>query len=282
MRLKDQRSNTIKGLLTLLFLLLLLPEALFSQKPAFNERDFFNRIQTSYYNLSTTKAKNFIALVTSATTEQLAKELWNNPETFPLQLIWFNPNKLYLSQRGVPKIPEERKEEYEQALLGLKKQLRGILIDLQRFYLNGIYESIPPEYVLQHNEEAVQLTFNAGKDSLFTKIKYLFGENGLLILIQIDYPQTQKEIVIYPRFKTVKTKWLCTGWSVQNYMAGSIESGFDITITSRLEKGLWVPASLLIEVQKAETKERKYYEEIKFKNFLFNQSIEFEKQPKKK
>ncbi len=223
-----------------------------------------------------------MALVTSATTEQLAKEIWNNAEIFPLQLIWFNPDKLYLSQNGVPKIPENRTNEYEEALQGLKKQLRGILIDLQRFYLNGIYDSISPDYILQHNDEAVQLTFSTGRDSLLTRIKYLFGENGLLLMIQIDYPQTQKQIVIYPRFKTAKTKWLCTGWSVQNYVLDEIDNGFDITVTSRLEKGIWVPADLMIEVQRAETKGRKYYDEIKLKNFLFNQSIQFENQPGRK
>ncbi len=276
---KFQRFNMIKHILMIIFLISILPVDLFSQKTSFNEQAFFSRIKTSYYNLSETGVKNFVALVTSAKTEQLAKEIWDNAEVFPLQLIWFNPNKLYMSQRGVPKIPKEKQKEYQEAQQGLKMQLRGVLVDLQRFYLNGIYESISPDYILQHNEEAVQLTFSSGQDSLLAKVKYLFGENGLLLMIQIDYPQTQKQIVIYPRFKTVKTKWLCTGWSVQNYILNEVESGFDITLTNRLEKGLWVPGSLLIEVQKAETKGQKYYDEIKLKNYLFNQSIQFEKQP---
>ncbi len=272
----------IKQILMVLFLISLFPAHLFSQKPSFNEQAFFNRIKTSYYNLSETGINNFVALVTSAKTEELAKEIWDNAEVFPLQLIWFNPNKLYMSQRGVPKIPEEKQKEYQDAQQGLKMQLRGVLVDLQRFYLNGIYESISPDYILKHNEEAVQLTFSSGQDSLLAKVKYLFGENGLLLMIQIDYPQTQKQIVIYPRFKTVKTKWLCTGWSVQNYILNEVESGFDITLSNRLEKGVWVPGNLLIEVQKAETKGQKYYDEIKLKNYLFNQSIQFEKQPGRK
>lgn len=256
-------------------LLFSLSSILFAQEKEFNEQDFFNRIKTSYYNLSDTGTKNFVALATSKKMELFAKEAWDNSEVFPLQLIWFNPDKLYLAQQGVPKIAQDKYQEYQEILDGLKMQLRGILPDLQRFYLGGFYDSINPDYTLQHNEEAVQITFTTNDPSGETKVKYLFGYNALNLLIQIDYPQQNKQIVIYPKFKTVKTKWLCTGWSVQTYVDSKIQNGFNLTLKNRLINEAWVPVDILIEVQKSESKDQTFYDEIRLRNFLFNQSIEF-------
>ncbi len=274
------KSTTINCLFVLVILVFSLNNFLFAQDRKFDEQEFFSRIKTSYYNLTDTGTKNFIALVTSKKMELFAKEAWNNSEIFPLQLIWFNPDKLYLSQQGVPQIAPDKYKEYQEILNGLKMQLRGILPDLQRFYIGGFFDSINPDYTLKHNEEAVQITFSTNEPRGKTKVKYLFGYNALNILIQIDYPEQNKQIVIYPKFKTVKTKWLCTGWSVQTYIDNIVQSGYNLTLKNRLINEAWVPVDILIEVQRAETKGQKYYDEILLRNFLFNQSIEFSNQPK--
>ena len=274
------KSTAINHLFISAILLLSLNNILFAQNQQFDEQEFFSSIKTSYYNLTNTGAKNFVALVTSKKMEIFAKEAWNNSEVFPLQLIWFNPDKLYLSQQGVPKITPGKYQEYQEILNGIKMQLRGILPDLQRFYIGGFFDSINQEYTLQHNEEAVQITFSTNDPSGGTKVKYLFGYNALNILIQIDYPEQNKQIVIYPKFKTVKTKWLCTGWSVQTFIDNVVQSGFNLALKNRLIDDAWVPIDILIEVQKSDTKEQKFYDEIRLRNFLFNQSIEFSNQSK--
>jgi len=263
----------------LIMFLFLIPMDLFAQQDSFNEQDFFNRIKTSYYNLSDTGLQNFTALVTNEQMQVFASEAWDNSEIFPLQLIWFNPDKLYLSQHGTPKLEENKYLEYQEIVNGLKTQLRGILLDLQRFYLRGLYDSIGPDYVLQHNEEAVQINFINKDQSGETRIKYLFGYNGLNVLIQLEYPQQKKQIVIYPKFKTVKNKWLCTGWSVQTYLKDEIINGYNLTIQNKFVNDLWVPGEILIEVQKSEIKGQKYYDQIILRNYLFNQSIKLQKHP---
>ena len=269
--------NGIKQIKLILFVLLGLTFSLYGQKENFNEQDFFNRIKTSYYTLADTELENFVALVSSKKVEIFAQEMWQNPEIFPIQWIWFNPDKIYLSQQGVPKIEGDKYQEYQELVDGLKLQMRGILLDLQRFYLKGLYESINPDYNLQFNEEAVQINFDTRDERTLTKVKYLFGYNGLLILIQLHYPEEQKQIVIYPKFKIAKDKWLCTGWSVQTYVLNEITSGFNVTLKSNFINEVWVPGEILIEVQKSDNKGQQFYDEIRLRNYMFNQPIQIQK-----
>jgi len=246
----------------------------YGQRAEFNEKDFFNNLSNSYYTLSEDKAQNFAALVTSLKFQTFADSMWKNQEIFPLQLIWFNPDDVYLSQLGVPKIESAKYKEYQEILDGLKLQLRGILLDLQRFYLNGLYKNITGDYKIQNNEEAVQITMQSETDKIVTKVKYLFGYNGLCLLNEISYPDQNKVIVIYPKFKTVKNKWLCQGWKVQTYFNGEVESGFDLELTNSFVDNKWVPSKIKIEVQKAEIKGTTFYDEIIIKNYLFDQPLE--------
>ncbi len=266
-------TNAFKGFLFSLLLLLGMAGAQTTQAE-FNEQDFFNNLKSSYYNLSDTPVKNFVTLVTSMKMELFSSKEWGTSEIFPLQLIWFNPDKVYISQRGVPQISKDKLKDYQELITGLKTQIRGILADLTRFYLVGLYESIHPDYILKHNEEAVQINFSSQEAGVITKVKYLLGYNGLLILIQVDYPIQQKQIVIYPKFKTVKNKWLCTGWNVQTYDKNEVTSGYDLKIKNRYINNVWVPAEIDLAVQKAEVKDKTFYDEIKFRNYLFNQPLQ--------
>ncbi len=51
---KHQRFNMIKQVFLFLFFVSVLPKALFCQQKIFNEQEFFNRVKTSYYNMSAT------------------------------------------------------------------------------------------------------------------------------------------------------------------------------------------------------------------------------------
>ena len=247
--------------------------AIQGQDTNFDEQSFFMQIHDSYYTLSNTDVKNFSALVTSANFSKFAKDTWNNSEIFPLQLIWFNPDKIYISEKGVP--PSKGKEdEVKQLISGVKQQLKGILVDLQRFYFSGLYKSIPEEYKLRHNEEAVQITYETGEGIGLTRVKHLLGLNGLLLGIEILYPSENKMITITPRFRTVKTKWLCEGWKVQTIKNSIIESGFNLKIENRVVNDVWVPTEIIIEVQKADQPGKTFYDVLSMKNYMFNQSIE--------
>ena len=264
----------MKKFLYLLLFLNLMIASLQAQQVKFNEKEFFENLSKSYYSLSDIGVHNFIAMVSSLKMQKFAEELWKGEEIFPLQLIWFNPDGVYLSQRGVPSLKEGKYKEYQDLLSGLKVQLKGLLVDLQRFYFGGIYKSIPGDYILQYNEDAVQITVSTNKDNLLTKIKYLFGYNGLCLLNEISYPQQGKVIVIYPKFKIVKNKWLCQGWTVQTYLKGEVVSGIDLELQNSFVDNKWVPSLIRLQVQKSEAKGKTFYDEIYLRNYLFDRSIQ--------
>ncbi|MBN2425650.1 MAG: hypothetical protein JXR46_15440 [Calditrichaceae bacterium] len=256
----------------LLFHLVVMPNV--AQEANFNEQSFFQSLKDSYYTLKSTELKNFTVLVTNSKIEIFAEENWNNKEIFPLQVIWFNPDKIYISQLGVPALDSLKQAEFDELIEGLTKQVRGIMIDLQRFYFMGVYESIPEDYILKYDEEKVQITNNVGTGKDLTKVKQLLGHNGLLIQIEISYPAQNKRVYLFPVFKIVKTKWLCEGWKFQTYINNEVQNGFDLQIKNLFSQNVWVPVEISLQVQTAEEKGVTFYDIIKLKNYLFNQPIE--------
>lgn len=245
-----------------------------AQQKTFDEKAFFSSLKDSYYILSEQDIENFTALVTSYKMEKLAKNLWQNEEIFPLQLIWFTPDKIFISQRGVPAIPDDSVAIYQQTVGGLKQQLKGLLLDLQRFYLVGIYESIGQDYRIRMQHQIVEVQFGFSSAGDTTNVKYFFGRNGLCLRIEVSYPGQNRQIHIFPEFRLIKTKWLCTGWTVQNYMNNQIESGFQVQITNKLVNNIWVPTDIIIGVQKADMPGNTFFDRLRLRNHLFNQSIQ--------
>jgi hypothetical protein len=248
-------------------------QPVFSQENSFDEQSFFLKLENSYYTLTNTKTKNLKALVTSANFSKYAKNTWDNSEIFPLELIWFNPDKIYITEKGLPTSQQDYEKTMEMTVT-LKRQLKGILVDLQRFYFSGIYKSIPNNYQIRNNEQAVQITYEAGEGSTYTKVKQLFGLNGLLLGIEVYHSAEKKMITVKPEFKTVKTKWLCVGWEVQTSLDGQIKNGFKLKIENRFVNDVWVPSEIGIEVQKADMPGQTFYDVISIKNYLFNQPLE--------
>lgn len=255
-----------------LFLILIGFTISFSQD-SLDERSFFEKVKTSYYVLNQTSTKNFTALVTSLKMEKFAQETWQNQEVFPLQLIWFAPDRFYLSQQGSPTIPPDKYREYQSLVDGIKMQMKGILLDLNRFYVAGIFQRLSDDYKFRCSEEAIQITSKEGEPTNLTHVKYLLGLNGSCLLIEISYPTENKIIIIYPEFMTLKDKWLCKGWTVQTMIAGEVQSGFKLQIEYNVNNSIWVPVEIAITVQKAEEPGTTYYDQIKLKNYLFDQSI---------
>ena len=258
----------------LLICFLYLPLNIFAQQENFDEQDFFRRLEESYYTLKSSGYQNMTAFVSSLKFEKFAQKTWNNTEVFPIQLMWFYPNKLYLSERGVPAFDKSKQKEYRELLEGIKQQMRGILVDLSMYYITGLYNTILDNYKLRHNEQAVQITYETGKDNDLTKTKLLFGYNGLLLETQIIYPAQNKVIIILPTFRLVKTKWLIDRWQVQTSINGEIVNGFEIKLESTQVNNTWVPANIIISVKKADDPENTYYDVLKFRNIMFNQSLE--------
>ena len=249
---------------------------LFSQNNIFDEKQFFQDIKNSYYNLNDTNLENFTALVTSLKMEKFAKEIWKNEEIFPIQLIWFKPNRLYIAQQGTPTITENRYKEYQDLVEGIKQQVKGILIDFERFYITGLYESIKSDYTITTQNEFVWIDFNAGTMDQEVPVKYTMGKNGLCIKIEIYYPNENKKLILNPKFKIIKTKWICTGWQVQTLISEEPVSGFILEIRYDQYQSIWIPTQITINVQKADEPGTTYYDVIKLKSYMFNQPLELQ------
>ncbi len=245
-----------------------------SAQSNFDETSFLQALHLSYYTLSNTKLQNFIASVSSAKFDTFTKQNWDTVGIPPIKIIWEKPNKIYLSQLKFPfKMNAKQKKTYTELVNALKMQMKGILLDLQRFYLVGLLDpDLMDHYVLRHTDKAVQMTFS-DIDNQGTTVKYLLGLNGLCIMIDINYPLQNKEMVLYPQFKTVDEKWLCQGWTVQTMVAGQVVSGFKLTVNFAQTQNIWLPESFFIEVQKADKKDKIFYDEIKLFDYLLNQNI---------
>ena len=124
-----------------------------------DEKQFFKNMDKSYYSLAATNLSNFTALVTNLSVEKFGLDNWKNDEIFPLQLIWSSPNRIFISEQGVPSLSDSLKNTYLVKISSLKLQIQDILLNLRKFYFNGIYQSISENYILKHAEEVVSIEF---------------------------------------------------------------------------------------------------------------------------
>ena len=267
-------SMIMKEIILVIFVLLNFLIAQSSE--GFNEKQFFQDLKQSYYNLNDTNLENLTALVTNYKMEEFAKEVWKNEDVFPLQLIWFKPDKLYLAQQGPPTIPENQIKEYQDIVEELKQRIKGILVDFDRFYITGLYESIKSDYKFSANDEQVWINFNISDNNKNIPIKYTMGLNGLCIEIEASYPDKNKRIIYNPKYKIIKTKWICTGWQVQTWINEEAVNGYILDIKYAQYQSIWIPTQIIMNWQRADTPGTTYYDIIKLKSYMFNQPLELQ------
>ncbi|KAA3609846.1 MAG: hypothetical protein D8M58_08625 [Calditrichaeota bacterium] len=256
-------------------IIIVLTQNVYSQDTAFEEQAFFKKLEHSYYDLGSTGVKNFTVLLTNLRTEVFAKNNWNNKEIFPLQLIWHSSDRVFLAEQGVPALSDSSKKTYTPMVSDLKKQITGVLYDLKRFYFSGIDKSISQDYTLKKAGNFIEVKFNSVFEGDSTYFTYYFGENGLCLKIVAETPTKNTKVETYPHFKIVKTKWLVTGWEVQMSENNKIQTGFVINLKSKMYNDVWVPSDMMIAVQQTKTPGTTFNDSIKFRNFLFNQPLQF-------
>ncbi len=261
---------------TQVFLLLtILSTGAYTQNNTFDEKIFFQKLEQSYYALGTTDIKNFTVLLTNLRTEDFAKENWNNSEIFPIQLIWLAEDRVFLAEQGVPSLNDSTRKIYTPMVSDLKKQVTGVLFDLQRFYFSGIDKTISQDYSLRKSGDMIEIKFFSEFKGDSTYYTYYFGQNGLCLKIVAETPSRQTKIETYPHYRIVKTKWLISGWELQMSRNNKIETGFIIDLKSKTYNKVWVPSELEIIVQQSSTPGTTYKDRVKFRNFLFNQPLQY-------
>jgi len=248
---------------------------IYSQNVSFDEKTFFENLRTSYYSLESTDIKNISTLVTNLTTESFAKQEWKNPEIFPLQLIWLSPDRLFLSQQGVPSLRDSSKEKYSTLVNNLKAQITDILFDFKRFYFSDIYSNISENYRAVSSEDIVQVTFHSVINTDTTYHEYFFGLNGLCLRIVTFTPSTNVTIETIPYFKTSKTKWIISGWEVKMYSNNEINTGYFVELKFKEKENIWIPSEIVLSVQRKREIGKTFNEVLMFRNFLFNQSLHY-------
>lgn len=240
----------------------------------FDEKTFFENMQKNYYSLEQTSLKNYVALVQNDGLKKIAAIYWKNDEIFPMQVIWVRPQNIYLTQQGVPALPDSVQKKYDALVVGLKKQIEGLMVDLNRFYTSGIYSDIPVNYTIKESDRFVLIQFDKifGKDT--THNDYYFGKNGLLLKVESFSPQTKRRITTHPFFKIHKTQWICTGWEVQMWENQQIKTGYVVKIELNNYKNIWIPYTIEIAVKKAEQPDQTFIDHIYFRNYIFNKSLQ--------
>jgi hypothetical protein len=247
----------------------------YAQDSTLNEQEFFSNIKNSYYSLESTEKKNFTTFLTNISTETFAFENWKNSEIFPVQLIWFSPDRLFLSEQGYPALNDSLKIKYREMVSELKTQFQDILLNLRRFYFSGIYKSISQDYKIRTIENIVEVSFSTVTREDTVASIYYFGKNGLCLKI-ITHSKVQnltEEII--PQFRIIKTKWLILNWKVQLKRNDVIEAGYLIELNNSLIEDIWVPSDIIITVQQSEIMGRTFQDVIKIRNYLFNQPLQF-------
>ncbi len=255
-------------------LLLLLVVFVQSQNAPFDEKKFFETLQTSYYNLKDTELKNFLVLVQNQTTQNMARYYWKNADIFPLQLIWLNPDHVFLSEQGVPALPDSAARQYSATVEDLKRQVSGLLFDLKRFYLAGIFETISNNYQIELQDRVVRVSYDMINQNDTTRNVYYFGLNGLLLKTESFSPDGHRKVTTTPHFKIIKTKWICTGWEAQMWLDENVESGFVINLDMREYQNIWIPYNIDIVVQQSRFKGRTFTDRLLFRNYIYDQSLQ--------
>lgn len=240
----------------------------------FDEKRFFQNLKDSYYYLDSTNLKNFTVLMTNLFTEKFAEDHWKNREIFPLQLIWYSPNRIFISEQGVPSLKDSLKILYSEYVSDLKVQVKDILINLRQFYIAGIYNSIPKDYIIKklHDVVKIESSEKSAKDTINTE--YSFGANGLCVKILTYIASTKTTVETIPIFTIIKTKWLITGWKVQILKSGEIESGYTIELKNNLISETWVPSDIFIKLQDVNYEGKTFQDVIKLRSYLFDQPLQ--------
>lgn len=219
-------------------------------KAQFDEQAFFNRANSIYYNLSSSEINNFSVLITSDYFEFKTQEYINHDEFSPIQFVWINPRELHFNRTTFPENTDSlQRSNILQLQNEMFQELRGILMDWQRFLGGNLLFDLPEKYVLSTNGDTVKVIFDSFENNMPIQMKFSFGKNAVCFKIETIYKNIDQTIITYPIFTLFEKKWLCTSWRVKIMQNGIINSGFNVDLKSGKHKDYWLPIQAVIQVQ---------------------------------
>ena len=249
----------------------MITNALFSQ---INESEFIYKVKTNYHSLKNTDLDNFSSWVTSNVILESAKDI-SKEVIFPLEIIWKNPDLLYYIKRPLPNTGDpEKQKEFQQQQMDMIRELQGILIDWQRFFAGNILDELPDTYLMKEKEDTVFVEYELYDSGKNVINQLVFGKNGLCLKIVTNYVHLNKVIYVYPGYTMVENKWICNYWRVQIYINDQVESGFEISLTSRKVKDYWIPERLIMQLQKTGIENSVFVRDYTFRNVVLNKDLQ--------
>jgi len=240
----------------------------------FQEVEFFNRVNSIYYTLEQTDLKNFTSWLTSNIFINSTDEYFTE-EVFPLEFIWLEGNRMFFSRRPMPVLDDSvQNQTLEYLQMSMRKELKAVLLDWQRFYAGRLLQNMPADYSIEVRADTVILYYTTVEDTETVKNKLSFGQNGICIKTTLMYPMRNESIDTYPIYKYTGEKWLCIGWKVQVLAENDITTGYLIEIKSQRIENYWLPQIITMRLQSIKDKESIYWREYYFRNVLVNRNIE--------
>ncbi len=256
---------------TFIFISPLISSGLMAQ---FQEVEFFNRVNSIYYTLEQTDLKNFTSWLTSNIFVNSTDDFFSE-EVFPLEFIWLEGNRMFFSRRPIPVIDDSiQNQTLENLQMSMRKELKAILLDWQRFYAGRLLQNMPADYTIELMADTVILQYTTVEDTESVINTLYFGQNGICIKTSIIYPMRNESIHTYPIYKYTGEKWLCIGWKVQVLEEDDITTGYLIDIKSQRIENYWLPQIITMRLQTKREKELLYWREYYFRNILVNRNIE--------
>jgi hypothetical protein len=235
---------------TFRYLLLLLCLLLSRPVPAqLDTVAFFQKVNSLYYTVESSGLQNFSMWVTSDYFRENIDSL-HLLEDYPLEIIWIKPNRISFIKRPLSITSDTSKSR----LIGkwqmeMYQELKGLLIDWQRFYGGGILDDLPPHYTLAVRQDTVLIRYQATEQGKKMEVCHYFGKNGLSLKLRFIYVDSGDEIHIYPVFDYLGAKWLCIGWEVQLLKNNEVSSGFIVQVFSAKTDGYWLPKKIIMQLQ---------------------------------
>ena len=240
----------------------------------FDEREFFNRVNSNYYALELTELNNFSSWITSNAFEETTKKLYEK-EVYPLELIWVNPNDTYFIRRPLPPLEDSlANNDVHNAQSDLQEEFRALLMNWSRFYSGRLLANMPADYIIESQSDTVVLKFFNEDGPRKSETVMLFGQNGLVLKITTLYQDSSQTIEILPEYKYTGEYWLCKGWRVQIAFKGEVTSGFHVKIISKRINKYWLPSQFQMTLQSKDVKDKLFLRVYNFKNVLINRDIQ--------
>jgi hypothetical protein len=205
--------------------------------------EFFNRVRTGYYNLNETDLTNFSFWLTSDRYLALQDSNAGDMTNYPLEIIWVKPDRLFFLKNGLG---------HDSLIYPLQQEIRGLLLDWQRFCAGSPVSSMPDIFELQTKSDTIEVyyseNFNTG--NIDTRMK--FGINGKCLLIETKNETNGQTIKTYPEYANGGLKWICTGWKVRIFTNDKITSGFAVKVLNKKIDNYLLPFEFKLLVQSAD------------------------------